>query len=64
MVVQMHPCCRRGGLWWRREVGSGGEWRWDLVEKKTGEGRKECMVENKSGGREKRMGGSRDYKIQ
>ena len=42
MVVHLQPCRRRGGLWWRREVASGGEWRWGLVEKK-------------SGGREKRM---------
>ena len=25
MVVPMNPCRRRGGLWWRMEVGSGGE---------------------------------------
>ena len=49
MVVQMHPCRRRGGLWWRREVGSDGEWRWDLVEKKTG-------------GREKRMEGGEEMR--
>ena len=25
MVVPMNPCRRRGGLWWRMDVGSGGE---------------------------------------
>ena len=55
MVVPMPPCRRRGGLWWRREVGSSGEWRWDLVEKKTGgrEKRKDGGEEKR--GREKRM---------
>ena len=47
MVVQMHPCRRRGGVWWRREVGSGGEEKQGKGEKngwwrrKAGEGRKE-----------------------
>ena len=47
MVVHMYPCSRRGGVWRRREEGSGGEWRWGLVEKK-------------SGGREKRMDGGEE----
>ena len=25
MVVPMNPCRRRGGLWWRMDVGYGGE---------------------------------------
>ena len=34
MVVPMNPCRRRGGLWWRMEVGSGGEENWGKGEKK------------------------------
>ena len=40
------------------ENGGGVRWR-----RKAGEGRKGWMVEKKSGGREKRMEGGREYKI-